>query len=85
MRSSKRRSDKAGRIGTVEVEHVLETPSHLTPEASAHSLQLQKGRSNVIGPAKCVRVGSSLPYTSQGIRAARKTSTKKIELITKGE
>ena len=74
------RSDKVGRIGTVEVEHELETPPHRPPQA-ATLVHLQEGASNVIRPARCSRIGTESPDTSRPTRSAPKPPTIKMNLF----
>jgi hypothetical protein len=55
-----------GRLATVEVEHVLETPSRRPPEAGTPLVRLEEDHSNVDRTAKGVRGGGEAPLFEPG-------------------
>src|SRR5208282_2077163 len=70
-----RRSNKWACLRAVEVEHVLETPSHLSPEAAPLFAICRRPARNEAGQPMVREIGSAFLYSSQRIRPARTTPT----------
>jgi hypothetical protein len=66
---------KRGCLRTVEVEHVLENLSDLTPKASSHLSDLSVHIPTLSGPAAGVRIGRALDIRARTFSAAQGPST----------
>jgi len=70
----------SGAVTTVEVEHVLETPSHPAAVGGELSLRRQEARTNVAGPASRLRSANAPTYSSPRTIVGAETATDMILL-----